>query len=44
MNKLFFVPIQTRLFDEFLRLRSDENNVKWTGHLTPPYQKIFTSL
>lgn len=36
MNKLFFVPVQTRIFNDFYRLRSDENNVKWSGHIMPP--------
>ena len=36
MNKLFFVPVQTRIFNDFYRLRCDENNVKWSGHITPP--------
>ncbi len=44
MSKLFFVPVQTRLFNDFYRLRCDENNIKWSGHITPPIRKIFTSL
>ncbi len=44
MNTLFFVPVQTRIFNDFYHLRCDENNVKWSGHITPPNQIIFTSL
>lgn len=36
MNNLLFIPLQTRLFNDFYRLRCDENNVKWSGHITPP--------
>lgn len=36
MSNLLFVPLQTRLFNDFYRLRCDENNVKWSGHITPP--------
>lgn len=36
MDNLIFVPIQTRLFNDFYKLRCDANNVKWSGHFTPP--------
>lgn len=36
MSNLLFVPLQTRLFNDFYKLRCDENNVKWSGHITPP--------
>lgn len=37
MRDLLFIPLQTRLFNDFYRLRCDENNVKWSGYTTPPY-------
>ena len=37
MDNLIFVPIQTRLFNDFYKLRCDANNVKWSGHFTPPH-------
>lgn len=43
MNKLFFVPVQTRIFNDFYHLHCDENNVKWSGHITPP-KKIIDNL
>ncbi len=36
MNNLLFIPLQTRLFNDFYKLRCDENNIKWSGHITPP--------
>ena len=36
MSNLLFIPLQTRLFNDFYRLRCDENNVKWSGHIAPP--------
>lgn len=36
MIDLLFIPLQPRLFDDFYRLRCDENNIKWTGHISPP--------
>ena len=36
MGNLLFVPLQTRLFNDFYKLRCDENNIRWSGHITPP--------
>lgn len=36
MGNLLFVPLQIRLFNDFYKLRCDENNIRWSGHITPP--------
>ena len=36
MTDLLFVPLQTRLSNDFYKLRCDENNIRWSGHITPP--------
>lgn len=40
MSDLLFVPLQTRLSNDFYKLRCDENNIRWSGHITPPFKGI----
>ncbi len=37
MSSLLFIPLQTRLFNDFYKLRSDENNIGFAADIYPYY-------